>query len=183
MTSRAPISLLIISINFCFIRFIDIEVPEVQFKMKSHDKQMRNNTTMNNNGTMDGNMTNNLSTINVTDVSNRTNSSSNKSLSDVQMYHINEGESANLSCSAISNPVAKFRWNKNINETYREGNIILFNNITREDAGLYVCTAFNMVKYRTSAASRIVVRCKYFINVYQLKCQRNQFLSNLAMTA
>ena len=156
--------------------------------MKSYDKQMRNNTAMNNNGTMNGDMTNNftlnnnftnnhtvsanltihnnmtsngMSTINVTDVSNQTKSSSRKSLSHIQIYHINEGESGNLSCSVISNPAANFKWNKNMNETYGEGYIIVFNNIKREDAGLYVCTAINMVGNRSSTASRIVVRCKY----------------------
>ena len=86
---------------------------------------MTNNFTMNNNFTnnhtvstdltIHSNMTtHNMSTIDVTDVSNQTNSSSTRSLSDIQIYHIDEGESGNLSCSVMSNPVAKFRWNKNM---------------------------------------------------------------------
>uniref|UniRef100_A0A4W3GWI6 Ig-like domain-containing protein n=1 Tax=Callorhinchus milii TaxID=7868 RepID=A0A4W3GWI6_CALMI len=71
---------------------------------------------------------------------------------------ISSGSTANLSCSAESNPPCEFQWYFNTSSFLQNGSDLLIPNITLKNVGNYTCQAFNSVTQRYSAANiRILV--------------------------
>ena len=133
-----------------------IKINNSNIQSKNHNLTINNNLTSLSSNNSSVRVNNTLSNN-----SNLTNTSVARNVSSIPIYYINEGEYANLSCSSLANPTAKFEWERDLNKTISHDSMIIFSPIKRKNSGAYICIAYNMVGNRSSTTSRIVVRCEY----------------------
>ena len=82
---------------------------------------------------------------------------------------VKKGKQIELSCKAGGNPPPEVHWTKeggglvSQGKTVMEGSGLLLASVTREDEGLYLCTASNGVGAPASASVKLTVLCKFEI--------------------
>ena len=80
---------------------------------------------------------------------------------------VTAGDDLNIICEASGNPAPRVSWRRY--ETGRSvggpggGQRVILTNVTRSEAGLYVCTADNGVTQPVERVTRILVRRKSFV--------------------
>ena len=82
-----------------------------------------------------------------------------------EVLTVNEGESASFQCSASGNPEPAVRWSKlgnqsEIIQSAVSGGKLEFKKVTRNDSGLYQCSATNILGESRKVA-RLTVNCKF----------------------
>lgn len=78
-------------------------------------------------------------------------------------YTINETSGITVNCQATGNPLPSVTWvKKGIMSTLSVGNILTFTNVTKHEAGTYLCQAENSLGVASTSIS-IMVQCKYII--------------------
>ena len=77
-----------------------------------------------------------------------------------------EGNSVTLYCNATGNPTPNITWTKDGSTTVLyQGESFIVNNITRQQAGGYICAAWNGIGSKDNATVAVNVHCKF--NVLQ----------------
>ena len=72
-----------------------------------------------------------------------------------------EGESVSLDCNATGNPAPNVTWTKDGNNSVLyQGERYTIDNITRQQAGRYICTAENGIGSKLNATFAVIVHCK-----------------------
>ena len=72
-----------------------------------------------------------------------------------------ENSNAALYCNATGNPKPNITWTRDGNATVLyHGESFTVRNIRREDAGIYVCTAWNGIGNKTNGSTSVTVHCK-----------------------
>jgi hypothetical protein len=80
-----------------------------------------------------------------------------------QSYTLNETENLNqIQCTADCIPVCTITWSGS-NLPAGTTSVLNLQNINRNQAGNYQCTAGNYVSNKTSVVVNVVVQCKYYI--------------------
>ena len=83
-----------------------------------------------------------------------------------QSYTLKETENLNqIQCTADCIPVCTKRWS-GLNLPAGTTSVLNLQNINRNQAGNYQCTASNDVSSKTSVVVNVVVKCKYYIYIY-----------------
>ena len=78
-----------------------------------------------------------------------------------------KGKQIELSCKAGGNPPPEVHWTKeggglvSQGKTVMAGSGLVLTSVSREDEGLYLCTASNGVGAPASASVRLTVLCKF----------------------
>jgi hypothetical protein len=89
-----------------------------------------------------------------------------------QSYILNETENLNtIQCTADCIPVCTVTW-RGLNLPAGNTSVLNLQNINRNQAGNYQCTASNDVSSKTSVVVNVDVKCKYYIStiIYHKVC-------------
>ena len=76
-------------------------------------------------------------------------------------------------CEATGNPKPWVQWKRYETGRTMDGDTVMLRNISRLDAGMYVCTADNSVTQPVERVTKVVVRRKYHPSC-DLLCLANQ---------
>ena len=78
-----------------------------------------------------------------------------------------EGNSVTLYCNATGNPAPNITWTKDGSWTVlSQGEGFTINNITRQQAGNYSCTAWNGIGNKHNSTFAVAVHCKFDVLQY-----------------
>ena len=90
---------------------------------------------------------------------------------------VNEGKTAVLNCKADGNPTPRVTWSKKNSSLPVGRNVVepssalIMRNVTKEDAGIYTCSAQNTLG-SVNASTQLNVQCKYFQELFFAKNNR-----------
>ena len=77
---------------------------------------------------------------------------------------IDEGNSITLHCNTSGNPAPNVTWTKDGNSTVLyHGESFTINNITRQQAGQYICTVDNGIGSKVNASVAVTVHCEWCV--------------------
>ena len=84
---------------------------------------------------------------------------------------VTEGENATMSCNATGSPTPKTAWiREETGEVLSYSKIHQITGINRNEAGAYVCLAWNGIGKNNSKSCLVVVQCKYTILFLFITC-------------
>ena len=81
---------------------------------------------------------------------------------------INEGSSLDLTCSGNGSQPVMYKWTMNGQTVVSSDGQLSIKNVSRSDAGSYVCTATNNYGSMESSPRKVIVRCEYFRQTFKL---------------
>ena len=74
---------------------------------------------------------------------------------------VTEGNNVTLHCNATGNPTPNITWRRNANSTVlHQGQSYIMYNINRNQAGNYICSAWNGIGNKKNATIAVTVHCK-----------------------
>jgi len=74
---------------------------------------------------------------------------------------VNEGSNVTLHCNATGNPTPKIIWRRNgISTVLHQGQNYIMNSINRNQAGNYICSAWNGIGNKENTTITVTVHCK-----------------------
>ena len=74
---------------------------------------------------------------------------------------VTEGSNVTLHCNATGNPIPNITWRCNANSTVlHHGQSYIMYNINRNQAGNYICSAWNGIGNKKNATVTVTVHCK-----------------------
>ena len=74
---------------------------------------------------------------------------------------ITEGSNVTLHCNATGNPTPNITWRQNaISAVLHHGQSYIMHNINRNQAGNYICSAWNGIGDKKNATITVIVLCK-----------------------
>ena len=75
---------------------------------------------------------------------------------------VNESDSKLLYCNASGKPPAVITWTKEGDTNFRKtGEALLLSNVTKNDTGRYICTAFSGYGKNAAAYATVTVQCEF----------------------